>query len=324
MIWRSSSPDRRHASSACSGKLLRARRQGQHPAVADDHLRHRRHAARRPGSTRALRRQRSNGRATRLGGATSGRSPRRSAARSLADRRRPRARDRARTTARRRARDLSSGVEAELAIRSACRSVSRVNIRPIAARSSPGRSTPPASSAVSASRSAATRCAWVSASPISRRPHSASRPPRRRSAAIAARTRSTTNVGVPGVLERGDDQVAGVGVEVRRDLAVEVGGQPVADVRLDQALDQSDGAVCAWNRSIGLAERRHRRERVGAELARAARCSGPTWPNSALAIAASATLSSSVGASLASSASRSNAEISPYAIAPSRSTTASR
>ena len=53
-------------------------------------------------------------------------------------------------------------------------------------------------------------------------------------------------------------------------------------------------------------------------------CSGATFPNSALAIAASATLSSSVGASLASSASRSNAEISPYAITPSRSMTASR
>ena len=42
------------------------------------------------------------------------------------------------------------------------------------------------------------------------------------------------------------------------------------------------------------------------------------------AIEAIATLSSSVGASLASSASRSKAEISPYAITPRRSTTASR
>ena len=112
----------------------------------------------------------------------------------------------------------------------------------------PGRSTPPASSADSASRSAATRCAWVSASPISRRPHSASRPPSRGSAAIAARTRSTTNSRVPGVLERGDDQVAGVGVEVRRDLAVEVGGQPVADVGLDQALEPVRRARCARGR----------------------------------------------------------------------------
>ena len=71
-------------------------------------------------------------------------------------------------------------------------SVRRVNSRPIAARSIAGRSTPPGSSAVRASRSAATRWAWLSASPISRRPHSASRPPTRRSAAMAARTRSTT------------------------------------------------------------------------------------------------------------------------------------
>ena len=49
-----------------------------------------------------------------------------------------------------------------------------------------------------------------------------------------------------------------------------------------------------------------------------------TWPSSVDAIDAIATLSSRVGDSLASSASRSNAEISPYAIAPSRSMTASR
>ena len=85
--------------------------------------------------------------------------------------------------------DRRSGVEAELRHPLGVCSVSRANIRPIAARSSAGRSTPPASSADSASRSAATRCAWVSASPISRRPHSASRPPSRGSAAIAARTR---------------------------------------------------------------------------------------------------------------------------------------
>ena len=136
----------------------------------------------------------------------------------------------------------------------------------MAARSRPGRSTPPASIAESASRSAATRCAWVSASPISRRPHSASRPPSRWSAAMAARTRSTTNA-EDGVLDRGDDQVAGVRVEVRRDLAVEVVGQPVADVRLDQALVPVGRRGVLVEEVERLAERRHRQERVRAELA---------------------------------------------------------
>ena len=122
------------------------------------------------------------------------------------------------------------------AIRSAWSSVSRVNIRPSAARSRPGRSTPPASSAVRESRSPATRCAWVRASPISRRPHRASRPPSRWSSAMPARTRSTMNAVCPVSSQRADDDLAGLGVEVGGDLAVEVGGEPVADVGLDQAL----------------------------------------------------------------------------------------
>ena len=81
--------------------------------------------------------------------------------------------------------------------------------------------------------------------------------------------------------------------------------------------------MCAWNSSIGRLERRHRRERVGAQLGDPLAQRADVAELGA-AMAAIATLSSSVGASLASSASRSNAEISPYAIAPSRSTTASR
>ena len=48
-------------------------------------------------------------------------------------------------------------------------------------------------------------------------------------------------------------------------------------------------------------------------------CSRATWPSSAAAMVASAILSRMAGAILASSASRSNAEISPYEMAPSRS-----
>jgi hypothetical protein len=67
------------------------------------------------------------------------------------------------------------------------------------------------------------------------------------------------------VLQGRDDHVAGVGVEVGRDLAVEVRRQAVADVGLDQAL------VPVARRGVGVEgvdrrlERRHRVEGVGAE-----------------------------------------------------------
>ena len=93
----------------------------------------------------------------------------------------------------------------------------------------------PAASA-SASRSAATRCAWLSASPTSRRPHSASRPAEPRVRLDRGPHPVDRERRVPGVLE--DRRAPGRGsvVEVRRDLAVEVLGDAVADVRLDQAL----------------------------------------------------------------------------------------
>ena len=113
------------------------------------------------------------------------------------------------------------------------------------------------------------------------------------------------------------------GVEERRDLAVEVGGQPVADVRLDQALEPVRRARCARGRrrtasrngaiaSNGSAP--SSREPV-AQRARSGRTR--RWPSAPARPCPAAS-----GAILASSASRSNAEISPYAIAPSRSTTA--
>ena len=96
----------------------------------------------------------------------------------------------------------------------------------------------PTSSSVSASRSTATRCAWMSASPTRRRPHRASRPATAGSAAMApvdpgrprtppGRCRRAPRAPAPGlrVLQRA------------RDLAVEVGREAVADVRLDQALE---------------------------------------------------------------------------------------
>ena len=102
-----------------------------------------------------------------------------------------------------------SGLQAEVAIRAVCVSVSRANIRAIAARSIPGRSTPPTSSVDSASRSAATRCAWLSASPIE-----PARPQRQPAGDLRVRLDRRAHpvdreLGVSGVVERGQDQVAG-------------------------------------------------------------------------------------------------------------------
>ena len=118
--------------------------------------------------------------------------------------------------------------------------------------------------------------------------------------------------------------IAGVRVEERRDLAVEVRGQPVPDVRLDQALEPVGGRRARVER----VERRRRTapsRRTGRRRARRAGASSRSkWANSVVAIRASSALSASAGAILASSLSRSKAEISPYAMAPSRSMTAAR
>ena len=71
--------------------------------------------------------------------------------------------------------------------------------------------------------------------------------------------------GVAAVLERGHDQVAGLGVEVRRDLTVEVVGETVADVRLDQPLVPVARSGVLVEPVDRLDERRHRLEGVGAE-----------------------------------------------------------
>ena len=82
------------------------------------------------------------------------------------------------------------------AIRLVCASVSRASILPSSTRP-PDAVAPPTIRSVSASRSTATRWAWTSASPTSRRAHSASRPATLGSASIAARTRSTAKPACP-------------------------------------------------------------------------------------------------------------------------------
>ena len=67
-----------------------------------------------------------------------------------------------------------------------------------------------------ASRSTATRCACDSASPSSRRPHRASRPPAVRSVLRVSRTTPTTKSDSPGVVERASHHLAGVVVDEDR------------------------------------------------------------------------------------------------------------
>ena len=71
---------------------------------------------------------------------------------------------------------------------------------------------------------------------------------------------------MPGVLEGGHDQVAGLGVEVGRDLSVEVVGHAVTDVGLDQALEPVGRRGVLVEEIERTTERRHRLERVRPEV----------------------------------------------------------
>ena len=115
--------------------------------------------------------------------------------------------------------------------------MTRWKSRPSSARSD----APEASSATRPSRSTATRWACVSASPTSRRAHSASRPPTRGSAAMAGAHPVDGERGVTDVAEHLAHQVARGRVEVRRRLAVEVARDAVSHVGLDQALQPVGG-----------------------------------------------------------------------------------
>ena len=114
------------------------------------------------------------------------------------------------------------------------------------------------------SRSAAMRWAWLSISPTRRRPQSASRPASRGSAWIAARTRSTAKALCPVSAHTVEDQVAAAVVEVDGDLGVEVRGDAVPDVRLDQPLEPV-------GRARRLVEARRRRRRTAASRRRCRR-----------------------------------------------------
>ena len=124
----------------------------------------------------------------------------------------------------------------------------RVNIRPIAARSRPG--------PVDAAGEQRGQRVALGGDPLSlgqrlaHQPAPPQRQPARELRVVLDRLPDVTHreVRLARVLQRGDDQVAGVGVEVRRDLAVEVRGQPVADVGLDQPL------VPVGGRGVGVEE----------------------------------------------------------------------
>ena len=139
-------------------------------------------------------------------------------------------------------------------------------MRPSSARSAPGRPGAPTSRDASASRSTPTRWAWVSASPTSRRPQSASRPPIRGSSAIACSDGADDVLVAAHALDDRLDQGPGVGVDVGRDLPVEVLRDPVPDVGLDQALEPVVRCGPLVERVDGHDERRDRLLRVGPEL----------------------------------------------------------
>ena len=124
----------------------------------------------------------------------------------------------------------------------------------------------PVSRLVRASRSAATRWAWLSASPTSRRPHRASRPATLGSASIAARTFSITKSACASSASTSCTRAPGVGVDERRHLAVEVGGETVADVGPDQPLQPVLGPGVVVERVERGVERLHRHHHVHVEL----------------------------------------------------------
>ena len=142
---------------------------------------------------------------------------------------------------------------------------SRENIRLMAARSIPGRSTVPVSRLVSESRSAATRCAWVKS--LADQPAAPQRQP---SGRLRIRggggsypfddVRLVALVGQHLVYE-----VAGVRVDERRHLAIEVGGEAVADVRLDQPFQPVLRLGVVVERVEGGVERTHRGHHVDLE-----------------------------------------------------------
>ncbi len=72
-------------------------------------------------------------------------------------------------------------------------------------------------------------------------------------------------LGAAGVAEAVQHDGAGVDVEERRDLGVEVGGEPVPDVRRDQPLEPVRRGGPGVEGVERLGERRHRRHRVRSE-----------------------------------------------------------
>ena len=150
-------------------------------------------------------------------------------------------------------------------IRRECSSVRRANIRPSSARSAPARPGAPTRMLASASRSTPTRWAWVMASPTRRRPQSASRPGEARVGGDGLAHDGDREVGLTGVLEDADDERAGVLVDVARDLAVEVLGDALADVGLDESLEEVGGGRALVEGVDGRHEGLHGRLRLDAE-----------------------------------------------------------
>lgn len=114
----------------------------------------------------------------------------------------------------------------------------------------------------SASRSATTRCACESASPISRRAHRASLPTEPRVRLDRGAHLLDGEVAVARVVKHGEHEGTGVRVEPGRDLTVEVAGDRVTDIGLDQAFQPVRRSGLAVEVVERLRERLHRTGRL--------------------------------------------------------------
>ena len=123
----------------------------------------------------------------------------------------------------------------------------------------------PASRPASERRSATTRYAWASASPTRRRPHRASRPARWGSVAMAARTRAITNSACPVSASTRSTRSRVCGSNQFRHRPVEVSGDPVPHIGLDQPFKPVSRGGAGVEGVQRRGERQHSLLRLGTE-----------------------------------------------------------
>ena len=123
----------------------------------------------------------------------------------------------------------------------------------------------PASRPASERRSATTRYAWASASPTRRRAHSASRPARCGSVAMAPRTRAITKSACPVSARTRSTRSRVCGSNQFRHRPVEVRSDPVPYIGLDQPLEPVSRGGAGVEGIQRRGERQHRLLWLGAQ-----------------------------------------------------------